>query len=110
MRAFETMNLWYRVFTLKRGMVGINITSHAVFTYLNAAQNEEPALVLRLGELGCERPAAVPVVVSLGWAVHPAHKVARWQNLIPSFLSLRRGGGRGGAIQGKDGIRFCSAA
>ena len=26
------------------------------------------------------------------------------------FLGLRQGGGRGGAIQGKEGIKFCSAA
>ena len=29
--------------------------------------------------------------------------VARWQN-------LRQGGGRGGTIQGKEGIKFCSVA
>ena len=26
------------------------------------------------------------------------------------FLGLRQGGGRGGAIQGKEGIKFCSVA
>ena len=28
----------------------------------------------------------------------------------PPFLGLRQGGGRGGAIQGKNGINFCSVA
>ena len=39
-------------------------------------------------------------------------RYATVQNLIPSFpfLGLRQGGGRGGAIQGKEGIKFCSVA
>ena len=32
-------------------------------------------------------------------------KVARWQNLIPSFPALHPG-----AIQGKEGIKFCNLA
>ena len=36
-------------------------------------------------------------------------KVARWQNLIPSF-PLCQGEGCWGAIQGKEGIKSCSAA
>ena len=36
--------------------------------------------------------------------------VARWQNLILPFLGLRQGGGRGGAIQGKEGVKFYSVA
>ena len=40
----------------------------------------------------------------------PEAKVARWQNLISSFPWIRQGGGHGGAIQGKEGIKFCSVA
>ena len=36
--------------------------------------------------------------------------VARWQNLIPSFPWIAPGWRVGGAIQGKEGIKFCSAA
>ena len=36
--------------------------------------------------------------------------VARWQNLIPSFPWIAPGWRAGGAIQGKEGIKFCSAA
>ena len=38
-------------------------------------------------------------------------KVARWQNLIPSFPWIAPGWRAwGGAIQGKEGIKFCSVA
>ena len=36
--------------------------------------------------------------------------VARWQNLIPSFPWIAPGWRGGGAIQGKEGIKFCSVA
>ena len=37
--------------------------------------------------------------------------VARWQNLIPSFPLIAPGWRAwGGAIQGKEGIQFCSVA
>ena len=36
--------------------------------------------------------------------------VARWQNLIPSFPWIAPGWRAWGAIQGKEGIKFCSAA
>ena len=38
------------------------------------------------------------------------NKVARWQNLIPSFPWIAPGWRVGGAIQGKEGIKFCSVA
>ena len=38
------------------------------------------------------------------------HKVARWQTLILPFLGLRQDGRGGGAIQGKEGIKFCHLA
>ena len=37
-------------------------------------------------------------------------KVARWQNLIPSFPWIAPGWRAWGAIQGKEGIKFCSVA
>ena len=37
-------------------------------------------------------------------------KVARWQNLIPSFPWIAPGWRAGGAIQGNNGIKFCSLA
>ena len=36
--------------------------------------------------------------------------VARWQNLFPSFPWIAPGVEGGGAIQGKEGITFCSVA
>ena len=36
--------------------------------------------------------------------------VARWQNLIPSFPWIAPGWRAWGAIQGKEGIKFCSVA
>ena len=46
-----------------------------------------------------------------GRAVEPAPKVARWQNLIPSFPWIAPGWRAcGGAIQGKEGSKFCSVA
>ena len=36
--------------------------------------------------------------------------VARWQHLIPSFPWIAPGWRAGGAIQGKEGIKFCGAA
>ena len=35
-------------------------------------------------------------------------KVARWQNVIPSFPWIAPGLEGGSAIQGKEGIKFCS--
>ena len=41
----------------------------------------------------------------------PSHpEVARWQNLIPSFPCIAPGWRAWGAIQGKEGIKFCSVA
>ena len=37
-------------------------------------------------------------------------KVARWQNLIPSFPWIAPGWRAWGAIQGQEGIKFCRAA
>ena len=37
-------------------------------------------------------------------------KVARWQSLIPSFPWIAPGWRAWGAIQGKEGIKLCSAA
>ena len=39
-----------------------------------------------------------------------ATMVTRWQNLIPSFPWIAPGWRAWGAIQGKEGIKFCSAA
>ena len=50
------------------------------------------------------RDADVEVIVPRNKAAVPDASVARWQSLIPSFLGL----GQGGAIQGKEGIKFCS--
>ena len=36
-------------------------------------------------------------------------RLTRLPDALP-FLGLRQGGGRGGAIQGKEGIKFCSVA
>ena len=40
----------------------------------------------------------------------PVAEVARWQNLIPSFPWIAPGWRAWGAIQGKEGIKFCSVA
>ena len=37
-------------------------------------------------------------------------KVAKWQNLIPCFPWIAPGWRGGGAIQGKEGIKFCHLA
>ena len=42
--------------------------------------------------------------------LQPGVKVARWQNLIPSFPWIAPGWRAGSAIQGKEGIKFCHLA
>ena len=54
------------------------------------------------GAEGAELSEAVVVVTG--------DKVARWQNLIPSFPWITPGWRVWGAIQGKEGIKFCSVA
>ena len=53
--------------------------------------------------------AVRPAVLDVGSVVVP-YKVARWQNLIPSFLWIAPGWRAWGAIQGKEGVKFCSVA
>ena len=43
------------------------------------------------------------------WTIALQRYIAKFHPFL-SFLGLRQGGGRGGAIQGKEGIKFCSAA
>ena len=50
------------------------------------------------------------IVMHCGCGSVREREVARWQNFIPSFPWIAPGGGLGGAIQGKEGIQFCSAA
>ena len=61
----------------------------------------------------CKAIVSVSVVsFVVGWRVPTliALKVARWQNWIPSFPWIAPGWRVGGAIQGKEGIKFCSVA
>ena len=55
--------------------------------------------------------------VVLGWpallaavVAAPGQKVARWQNWTPSFPLIVPGGRALSAIQGKEGLQFCSVA
>ena len=47
---------------------------------------------------------------AIGKRMLEVDKVARWQNLIPSFPWIAPMWRAGGATQGKEGIKFCSAA
>ena len=47
-----------------------------------------------------------PLILQLTLGI-PVLKVARWQNLIPSFPLIAPGWRAEGAIQGREGIKFC---
>ena len=74
--------------------------------HLTLATHASPANLYRDGRnsgrgLGCVNPTSgLPL----------AAKVARWQNLIPSFPWIAPGWRAWGTIQGKEGIKFCSVA
>ena len=72
---------------------------------LSTALNSAPGIVgpdSRLRDVVSDVRLVVDVV--------PGDGVARWQNLIPSFPWIAPGWRAWGAIQGKEGIKFCSVA
>ena len=78
-------------------------------------QTDRQLALERMQRIGAFANTTESVALSLvGDAAHPKFKVkssvARWQNLIPSFPWNAPGGREEGAIQGKEGIKFCSVA
>ena len=88
-------------------------STRMVTLYLNSEYIATPCALTNIAVLEIPLVAlALPLICPPTEAAHTAvaarnlSKVARWQN----FLGLRQGGGPGGAIQGKEGIKFCSVA